>query len=365
MLDVSVAMAYAMVSNYGKSNQSLSAAAGVLRGYNSVYPLTPLERTHLVLLMAARLACSVTLGAYTYKQNPLNKYILFHSEPAWKSLELIWSFDENTRAEMAVAVNRLFDQACLYNDSRSKVVSCYDLVIPDPGVADLLQSVRVNTFEPKEPPKKKHKTSEQNGKIFTIVFVTGNEKKLEEVKRILQPSADDNNTLQYILMSKKVDLPELQGDPIAIAREKCTAAAGLVGGPVITEDTSLCFNALRGLPGPYIRSFLESCGLEGLHKMLSGFEDKSAYAQTVVAFSAGPGKDPIVFDGRTNGKIVPARGSLDFGWDPIFEPVEGDGKTYAEMTGPEKDAISHRSRAFHQLRDYMNRFRADVLSQMS
>jgi inosine triphosphate pyrophosphatase len=47
-------------------------------------------------------------------------------------------------------------------------------------------------------------------------------------------------------------VPELQGEPEDIARQKCKLAADAVGGPVITEDTSLCFNALNGLPGPYM-----------------------------------------------------------------------------------------------------------------
>jgi inosine triphosphate pyrophosphatase len=47
-------------------------------------------------------------------------------------------------------------------------------------------------------------------------------------------------------------VPELQGEPQDIAREKCKMAAKEVGGPVICEDTSLCFNALHGLPGPYM-----------------------------------------------------------------------------------------------------------------
>ena len=66
----------------------------------------------------------------------------------------------------------------------------------------------------------------------------------------------------------------------------------------------------------------------------------------------GPGKPVVTFDGRTEGKIVLPRGSLDFGWDPIFNPDEGDGLTYAEMTKKGKDAISHRQRAFSQLRAY-------------
>jgi XTP/dITP diphosphohydrolase len=58
--------------------------------------------------------------------------------------------------------------------------------------------------------------------------------------------------------------------------------------------------------------------------------------------------------GRTPGKIVPARGPGTFGWDPIFEPSEGEGGlTYAEMTKEAKDALSHRGRAVAQLKEYL------------
>ena len=55
----------------------------------------------------------------------------------------------------------------------------------------------------------------------------------------------------------------------------------------MVEDTSLCFNAYGGLPGPYIKWFLKSLGHEGLNTMLAGFEDKSAYAQCIFAYSTG------------------------------------------------------------------------------
>ena len=81
-------------------------------------------------------------------------------------------------------------------------------------------------------------------------------------------------------------LPEVQGeDALEIAREKCAMAwerAG--GGAIMVEDTSLCFNAMGGMPGPYIKWFLGKLGHGGLNKMLEGFADKTAYAQTVVAF---------------------------------------------------------------------------------
>lgn len=81
--------------------------------------------------------------------------------------------------------------------------------------------------------------------------------------------------------------------------------------------------------------FFESLGHDGLNKLLVGFEDKSAESVCTFAYSEGPGHEPIIFQGRTDvricflikqyianesqGKIVPARGPIAFGWDPIFE----------------------------------------------
>lgn len=195
----------------------------------------------------------------------------------------------------------------------------------------------------------------------SITFVTGNKKKVEEIKRILM---DGDDELPFEITNQKIDLPELQGDPLDIAREKCRLAAKAVNGPVLTEDTSLCFNSLNGMPGPYIKWFLEKCGHEGLNSMLDGFDDRSAYAQTVMAFATGPDQPIEIFDGRTDGNIVPARGSLDFGWDPVFEPLEGGGKTYAEMTKAEKNAISHRARSMGKLQAYLHDNAEDIIASI-
>lgn len=184
-----------------------------------------------------------------------------------------------------------------------------------------------------------------------LIFVTGNAKKLEEVRQILDSGAEK---VPFDVTSQKVDLPELQGaNPEEIAIEKCRLAAVTVKGPVMCEDTCLCYHAMKGLPGPYIKWFLDKLGHDGLNRMLAGYEDKSAYAQCTFALSAGPGCEVRVFDGRTEGKIVPARGPTDFGWDPVFEPEEGGGRTYAEMPKDEKNAISHRGRALEKLRQWL------------
>ncbi|KAI6694050.1 hypothetical protein NL676_021760 [Syzygium grande] len=165
-----------------------------------------------------------------------------------------------------------------------------------------------------------------------VTFVTGNAKKLEEVRSILGQSIP--------FQPLKLDLPELQGEPEDISREKARLAAIEVSGPVLVEDTCLCFNALKGLPGPYIKWFLQKLGHEGLNNMLMAYEDKSAYALCAFSFMNGPDAEPITFLGKTPGKIVPARGPTDFGWDPIFQP-DGYEQTYAEMPKEEKNKISH------------------------
>ncbi len=72
----------------------------------------------------------------------------------------------------------------------------------------------------------------------------------------------------------------------------------------MVEDTSLCFEALGGLPGPYIKDFLTKLGHDGLNRMLSGFATNNAYAQCIFALSLGPGHTPITFTGRTPGKVA-------------------------------------------------------------
>lgn len=103
--------------------------------------------------------------------------------------------------------------------------------------------------------------------------------------------------------------------------------------------------------GPYIKWFLDNLQPEGLHKMLIGFEDKSAEAVCTYAFSDGPGKKVLLFQGRTAGDIVAPRGSRAFGWDPCFQPT-GYAQTYGEMDSTLKNTISHRFRAIDKLREY-------------
>lgn len=180
----------------------------------------------------------------------------------------------------------------------------------------------------------------------TIKFVTGNAMKLREVEEIL-----GMNGLPLPLEMIDIDLDELQeSQPEKIAAAKARLAAEACGGPAIVDDTSLCLNAIGGMPGPYIKWFQQS--KVELHRLLTDYDDKSAFAQSCIAFSPGPGAVPLVFSGVCNGTIVSPRGGSGFGWDAVFQP-EGSAETFAEMSGEAKNAISHRSRALALLAQHL------------
>ncbi|SCV02165.1 LANO_0F15654g1_1 [Lachancea nothofagi CBS 11611] len=195
--------------------------------------------------------------------------------------------------------------------------------------------------------------------VLKIVFVTGNANKLKEVKMLLAPNTGEEPA--FDLTNTDIDLDELQSSSLEdIARHKVAQAISTLpkGVAVFVEDTALCFNALNGLPGAYIKWFLKSVGPEGIVRMLEGFDNKGAEAVTTVAYADAEGQIHM-FQGRTQGKIVSPRGSRDFGWDCCFEPTEGGGSTYAEMAKSDKNKISQRSKAFALLKQYLNGLQAN------
>jgi len=175
-----------------------------------------------------------------------------------------------------------------------------------------------------------------------VIFVTGNANKLAEVRDILGDTID--------IEGVKLEIPELQGTINDIVIDKCIRAAVLLQKPVLVEDTSLSFTAMGELPGPYIKWFFEELGNENLHRMLAGFEDKSACISVSFAYSEGPKHNPVIFQAKTYGKIVPPRGPATFGWNPSFEY---EGRTFAEMTKEEKYKISGRPRALAEFQAWL------------
>ncbi|KAK4621903.1 Inosine triphosphate pyrophosphatase [Fulvia fulva] len=98
---------------------------------------------------------------------------------------------------------------------------------------------------------------------------------------------------------------------------------------------------------PCRKWFLKALGVQQFHKLLDGFEDKSAQAVCTFAYCEGPGHEPIVFQGRTN---VGRRTGVDGCWDACFEY---EGQTYAEMPKIEKNKISHRGKALEKLTEWL------------
>ena len=179
-----------------------------------------------------------------------------------------------------------------------------------------------------------------------ILFVTGNENKFKEVYRNINTNIKQSD----------IDLVEIQGTPNEIILNKCKEAVKIQGKiDLFVEDISLCFNVLNGFPGPYIKWALKSLGNEKLYKLLDGFEDKSGYAICMYCYYNSKIDEYSIFSGKTDGLIVKPRGSLNFGWDSIFQPLCSN-KTYAEMEFNEKDSISHRSKALKLMKKYLEKF---------
>jgi non-canonical purine NTP pyrophosphatase (RdgB/HAM1 family) len=174
-------------------------------------------------------------------------------------------------------------------------------------------------------------------------FVTSNKNKLREAQKIL------NRRLKAI----NLEIPEMQAvDVVDVVQDKAKRAYEKVKKPLIVEDTGLYIKAWRGFPGALIKWLLWHRGNDGICKMLENEADKSAYAQAAICLYDG--KRYKNFIGRVDGSIVlRPRGKSDFGWDPIFKP-NGHNKTFAEMSGKEKDSISHRDRAFRKLKKYLD-----------
>ena len=174
--------------------------------------------------------------------------------------------------------------------------------------------------------------------MTTFALVTGNENKWREAQRIL------GRPLERV----SLDLPEVQAASTReVALEKARAAFAALGRPLIVEDAGLELAALGGFPGPFIKYWEKLGGLESICRALDGFEERVATAVCVLGVATEEGVFAV--EGRVSGLIAGSpRGAGGFGWDAIFVP-EWETRTFAEMTAAEKDARSHRRRAWEAL----------------
>jgi inosine triphosphate pyrophosphatase len=181
---------------------------------------------------------------------------------------------------------------------------------------------------------------------MTLYFVTSNKEKFKEVKGILQG---------FDVEQLDIDLPELQGEPAEIVKEKAKLACKRTKKAAFVEDTSLCFNSLKGLPGSYVKDFIKKIGILGLYELSSKYKDTGAVAVCSIGYCE-PGKSPspLVFQGKVKGKIVSPRGDTRFQWDQIFMP-EGYDITFSQMSIGDKNKISHRKKAFEVFRAWLEK----------
>jgi XTP/dITP diphosphohydrolase len=181
-----------------------------------------------------------------------------------------------------------------------------------------------------------------------LVMASNNPDKAREIEAILAGVP---------IHPRPTDLEEIEETGSSLvenARLKAHAVAVAVQMPAIADDTGLEVAALGGAPGIYAARYAgeHATYLDNVAKLLEQLGDQPNRSATflTVAMIALPDGREIYAEGRVEGTIsTEARGSGGFGYDPVFQPDEGGGLTYAEMDPVRKNAISHRGRALRAL----------------
>ena len=169
---------------------------------------------------------------------------------------------------------------------------------------------------------------------------TSSDHKYAEAKEVMQEYGIELERLS-------IDRVEIQADDPELIAEYSLKVLD-VDIPILIEDSGLYIDKYYGFPGPYSSYALRTISNEGILKLMENDEDRGARYLSAVAYRDGD--TSITFRGEVKGTISHMeRGSNGFGYDPIFIPAEGDGRTFAEMTAEEKSRISHRARAFRKL----------------
>lgn len=188
-----------------------------------------------------------------------------------------------------------------------------------------------------------------------LVLATGNAGKANEIRRLLAevPGLE--------LVPRPVELSEPDEDGATLldnARIKARAVVEATGGAALADDTGLEVVALGGAPGVWTARYAgpDATYDDNMAKLLvelDGVSDRRARWRTV-ALALWPDGREAVAAGTCDGTIPTAgRGPNGFGYDPVFVPDEGDGRTFAELTIEEKNALSHRGRAFRALATHL------------
>ena len=184
-----------------------------------------------------------------------------------------------------------------------------------------------------------------------LVCASANLHKVAEIAALLGDAVE--------LVARPPEIPDVVEDADTLegnARLKATAIAAATGEPAVADDTGLEVVALGGRPGVRTARFAgedatDADNRAALLTALEGVEDRGARFRTV-AMVVWPDGTELAVDGVCAGTIAPAeRGARGFGYDRLFVPDDGDGRTFAEMGEDDKHAVSHRGRAFRALLD--------------
>ncbi|MEY2474236.1 MAG: XTP/dITP diphosphohydrolase [Actinomycetota bacterium] len=181
-----------------------------------------------------------------------------------------------------------------------------------------------------------------------FVLATANKDKAAEIAPMLDG---------FELLARPDDVPDVDetGDTLEEnARLKAWALVNATGLPAIADDTGLEVDALDGAPGVYSARYAGehatyADNVQKLWEAMIGAATRTARFRTV-ALAAFPDGAEVIGHGVVEGVIADdPRGDNGFGYDPLFIPDNGDGRTFAEMTRAEKEHVSHRGRAFRAL----------------
>ena len=198
--------------------------------------------------------------------------------------------------------------------------------------------------------------------MVRLVLASANPDKAREITALLAAAAGDVE-----LLPRPPEVPDVVEDGATLrdnARLKARALAAATGEAAVADDTGLEVDALAGAPGVWTARYAGEGATyaDNVAKLLSELErvgasgaDRRARFRTV-ALVAWPDGAELAAEGVVEGVIADApRGSGGFGYDPVFVPLGPgtDGRTLAELSSEEKDAISHRGRAFRVLATHL------------
>jgi XTP/dITP diphosphohydrolase len=189
-----------------------------------------------------------------------------------------------------------------------------------------------------------------------LVLASANPDKAAEIAAILAASG-----LDVELLARPAGAPEVEETGVTLeenARLKAMALCEVTGLPAVADDTGLEVDALGGAPGVSTARYAgeDATYEDNVRKLLRELADVPSERRTArfstVALVHWPDGREVVAVGTVEGEIVAeAQGGEGFGYDPVFRPAEGDGRTFAQMSPAEKHAVSHRGRAFRTLAD--------------